>query len=120
MSRTILAGLCAALAVAPAAGAIPSQQSVRAPGNVAGVQFHPYGDYFEIWDNMRDGKPAWVKWNYVGIDDGWKTVTQRGGHGRHRVNMAEYPHQIYFRVIGFNSERELSGSPTIRYRTWGT
>ena len=42
--------------------------------NAAGVVFQPEGDRFKVWDNLDDGKPVDVYFNYAGVADKWKFV----------------------------------------------
>jgi hypothetical protein len=104
---------------AAAQAAIPTRNWTQTPANEAGVKFHPYGDYFEIWDNYADGRRVQVRWNYVGIRDRWKKVYSARRHGLYRVNMAERPHRIYFRVLGYSPGGLLAYSRIVKYRTWG-
>jgi hypothetical protein len=87
----------------------------QTPGNTAGVIFHPLGDRFEIWDNDKNGLPVRVFYNYVGVDDAWKTVTSRRHHSLIRRNLAEFPRQIYYYVEG-----SARTSPIVKYRTYGS
>ena len=74
----------------------------QAPGNVAGVIFHPNGDCFEIWDNVKNSISVRVSWNYHGIRDRVKKVFSRGRHSMRCVDMREFPHQINFRISGLD------------------
>ncbi|WP_409235644.1 hypothetical protein [Streptomyces sp. PA5.6] len=61
------------LATAPATAA-PSRNWTQLHDdftNEAGVSFYSQYDIFEIWDNNRDNKQVYAKWNYKGINDSW-------------------------------------------------
>jgi hypothetical protein len=106
----------AAFAATPAsAQAYPTRNWTQTPGNTAGVVFHPFGDYFEIWDNRKDGHAVRVWWNYVGVNDRPKKVTSRGHYGFGRLKLAEYPHAIYFRINDIYGKSQI-----VKYRTWGS
>jgi hypothetical protein len=92
----------------------------QAPGNVAGVIFHPRGDCFEIWDNVKNSIKVRVSWNYVGVADRVKAVYSVGRHSMRCPNMKEFPRQIYFRISGLDSNGRLQKSPIVRYRTYGS
>lgn len=120
---TVIGAACAAFALsASSASGAWSQHSwqnwSRTPTNSAGVVFHPHGDYFEVWDNSATfGLRTKVKYNYVGINDRWKTaVSLPDRHPLHvwtRHNLIEHKH-IYFYI-------EDLGSPSYasEYRTSG-
>jgi hypothetical protein len=92
----------------------------QAPGNVAGVIFHPDGDCFEIWDNVKNGVKVRVSWNYYGVKDRVKAVFSHGKHSMRCVNMKEFPHQIKFRISGLDKSGHLQKSGILRYRTYGS
>jgi hypothetical protein len=119
MRRILPAILVAALAAPATAQAIPSRNSARTPSNAAGVVYHPNGDFFEIWDNVRDGKSVVVKWNYVGIDDRWKTVKSHARHAFYQRAIAE-PRWIYFRIYGWAPGPILERSAIVKWRTYGS
>ena len=124
MNRThpivVLVVLCVACAFAvPVASARPPskyQNWARTPGNAAGVVFHPYGDYWEVWYNRGGDSPSAVnvEFNYKGVNDRWKTVVQQivlgRTHFRVRRNVLEHRH-IFFRIT------ESKTSPISEYRT---
>jgi hypothetical protein len=87
--------------------------------NAAGVIFHPLGDKFEIWDNVKDKRRVYVSWNYVGIKDGVKRVYSRGRHSQFRVNMKEFPHRIYFPITGYLEDGKKVASEIVKYPTYG-
>lgn len=60
-----------------------------------------------------------MRWNHVGIRDRWKQVYSARRHELYRVNMAERPHQIYFRILGYSPGGLLAYSEIVKYRTWG-
>jgi hypothetical protein len=84
-TRTIaaLVALCvvSAFAASAASARPPStyRNWARTPGNAAGVVFHPYGDFWEVWYNRGGDTPSAVnvEFNYKGIDDRWKTAVQQ-------------------------------------------
>jgi hypothetical protein len=93
----------------------PNTNRTQTIGNGAGVIFHPFGDKFEIWDNIKDDQPVTVRWNYVGLDDQWKQVTCRRRYCVIDRNLQEEPRQIYFYI----EDSQPARSPLVRYRTWG-
>jgi hypothetical protein len=94
---------------------IVTANRVQTTDNRAGVIFHRLGDKFEIWDNVKDGKGVDVCWNYVGINDKWKSVHSRVHHTLIRRNMKEFPHQIYFYITDSRSM-----SLVVKYPTYGS
>lgn len=115
--------LGSALALAPTAGAAgyPNQNWARTSGNSAGVVFHPYGDQFEIWDNVHDASATWVAYNYKGVNDSWKRVGRVvDGHQTVSHNLYESingkPAYIYFEVC----DTVKGCSKASWYRTWGS
>jgi hypothetical protein len=114
----VVAGVTAA-APSPASAQAVSDRT-QAPGNVAGVIFHPQGDCFEIWDNVKNGIKVRVSWNYVGVDDRVKAVYSVGRHSMRCAKMKEFPRQVYFRVSGLDANGRLQKSPIVRYRTYGS
>ena len=129
-----LASTSATLAVAPAAPArgtalpvppiIPAQSTpirtaAQAPQNSAGVVFHPFGDYFEIWDNVRDRIPVQVWYRYANSRH-WHRIVSRVHYARYRRNVAEFPNQIVFLIDGHNRQHRFVRAAQSRYRTWGT
>jgi hypothetical protein len=125
-ARLVAAGsalaFAAGIAATPASAHLasyPNWDSIRAPENAAGVVFHPGNDSFDIYDNVRDGRAVWVKWNYVGIRDRWKTIVSRVHAGAYHRQLAEYPNEIYFRIYGHDPSGRLRKSPIVHFRTWG-
>ena len=113
----------AALAIAssPAAAQYPTTNQVQAPGNAAGVIFHPRGDCFEIWDNVADNAAVWVSWNYVGVDDSIKReFSWRGQKTTLQCPNMKEGEQIYFRVTGRTSRGDVVKSAIVKYRTHGS
>jgi hypothetical protein len=109
-----LVALVAALAAAPApADAATYSQRARAPQNAAGVVFHPYGDIFEIWDNVRDGRPVRVRFRELGAVN-WRTITSRVRYTEVRRNLREKGNYVEFYVIGATGPSEIS-----MYKTFG-
>jgi hypothetical protein len=105
MRRQRLASIaltCAAgaLAATPASAyEIRYQDWSRVPDNSAGAVFRPYNDSFQVWDNVRDGVPASVSWNYKGIRDRWKSLQpQDGAQHTFDLNLREGRH-VYFHVV---------------------
>jgi len=113
-----VAGVTAFTASSAAAQNISDR--AQAPGNVAGVIFHPQGDCFEIWDNVKNRTRVSVSWNYYGIKDRVKKVYSDGRHSMRCVNMKEFPRQIKFRISGHDKNGRLQKSGILRYRTYGT
>jgi hypothetical protein len=110
-----------ALAAGPAAADSPYRNWVQYPNNRAGVVFHPYGDKFELWDNVyNDGQRVHAEFHYKGVSDPWMPV--RGVQDGHRTvqwNLHERINgrgaQIYLRVC-----MTYAGcSDAVRYRTYG-
>jgi len=114
----IVAGVTAFSATSASAQNISNR--AQAPGNVAGVIFHPNGDCFEIWDNVRNGISVRVSWNYYGVKDRVKAEYSKGRHSMRCVNMKEFPHQIKFRISGLDANGRLQKSGILRYRTYGS
>ncbi len=91
----------------PAAAAeYPYQDWSQLAGNAAGVKFTPNGDWFEIWDNVNDGHPVEVYFNYKDVEDDWKRVGEaRDGYKRIQRNVYEKlegkPAHIYFQVCEY-------------------
>jgi hypothetical protein len=114
----------AVAAVSAIAATSASAQNIsdraQAPGNVAGVIFHPDGDCFEIWDNVKNGKRVRVSWNYYRVADRVKKEYSDGRHSRRCVNMKEFPNQIKFRISGHDKNGKLWKSGILRYRTYGS
>ncbi|MET8647370.1 hypothetical protein ABZX69_42240 [Streptomyces sp. NPDC004074] len=116
----VLLGGAVALAPAASAASYPNQNWSQIAGNHAGVVFHPYGDKFEIWDNLHDGYMVWVEYNYKGVSDKWKLVgSEVDKHVTYSHNVAESingkPAYIYFRVCD-----SWGCSKPSWYRTWGS
>ncbi|GAA4630564.1 hypothetical protein GCM10023196_056410 [Actinoallomurus vinaceus] len=83
--------------------------------------WHPKGDWFEVWDNVADGKPAYVLWRYH-----QKRATHAFDHkarstGRHsritKYNMDE-SRSIDFYV--WSEGCDLRMGPIVYYRVSGT
>jgi hypothetical protein len=115
----LLITCCVAALTAPAASARPPSKYrnwAQTPGNSAGVVFHPYGDYWEVWYNRGGDAPSAVNvsFNYKGSKDRWKTAVQQivvgRTHFRVRRNVLEHKH-IFFRIT------ESQTSPISEYRT---
>jgi hypothetical protein len=117
-TAVIAAGAVALTASSASAQTISDR--AQAPRNVAGVIFHPGGDCFEIWDNVKNGIRVRVSWNYHGIRDRVKAVYSVGRHSWRCVNMKEFPHQIRFRISGLDSSGRLQKSGILRFRTYGS
>lgn len=93
----------------------PHTNRTQTIGNGAGVIFHPFGDKFEIWDNIKDDESVTVRWNYVRVDDDWKEVTCKRRYCVIDRNLREQPNQIYFYI----EDAQPARSPIVRHRTWG-
>jgi hypothetical protein len=119
LAAVALVAAVTAFAASPASAVNPADYPTRdrtqTHNNSAGVIFHPYGDKFEIWDNVKDGGPVYVWYNYVGIDDKWKMVQSEGRHSMKRRNLAEN-RQIYFWVA--DAYHPLKNA-IVKYRTYG-
>jgi hypothetical protein len=114
----IVAGVTAFSATSASAQNISNR--AQAPGNVAGVIFHPNGDCFEIWDNVKNNIRVRVSWNYYGVKDRVKAEYSEGRHSMRCVNMKEFPYQIKFRISGLDANGRLQKSGILRYRTYGS
>jgi hypothetical protein len=82
--------------------------------NAAGVVFQPKGDRFKVWDNLDDGKPVDVYFNYAGVADKWKFVISPvdGGSASVIRNVSERYKRICFQVRTWGPD-----SPIVRYTT---
>jgi hypothetical protein len=103
-----------------AAATYPNQNWGQMPGNAAGVRFSPNGDWFEIWDNVNDGNPVEVYFNYKDVEDDWKRVGQvTDSYTKIQRNVYEdidgKPAYIYFQVCDYY----VCSNPSW-YRTWGS
>ncbi|MFE4336523.1 hypothetical protein ACFRQM_46445 [Streptomyces sp. NPDC056831] len=99
---------------------VPYRNWAQTSGNTAGVVFHPYGDKFEIWDNVRNAQSVWVAYNYKGVNDAWKRAgSVRDQHRTVSHNLFESingkPAYIYFKVC----DTVKGCSKSSLYRTWG-
>lgn len=122
--------LGSAIALAPAAGAAsyPYQNWSQLPSNTAGVVLHPYGDEFEIWNNVNDGTAVYARYNYKDVSDSWKNVgtVYGGSHATFSHNMYESINgkkaYIYFEVCRiYETPRPRTVcSSAAYYRTWGS
>ncbi|MFF0738850.1 hypothetical protein ACFYVL_00475 [Streptomyces sp. NPDC004111] len=89
------------LTTAPqAAAAVPYRNWTQTPGNTAGVRFSPCGDWWEVWDNVKnDLRGPLVEYNYKGVNDKWKMVPVWADDnyvkGQHNVSES---YHIYFRI----------------------
>jgi hypothetical protein len=89
----------------------------QTPHNAAGVVFHPYGDFFEVWGNRRGPEPyaVLVEYNYKDVNDRWKPVFQQilvgPEHFKLRQTLREHRH-IFFRIFGPDGHSAIS-----EYRT---
>ncbi|WP_028801183.1 hypothetical protein [Streptomyces sp. 142MFCol3.1] len=103
------------LSTAPqSAAAVPYRNWTQAPGNDAGVTFDPCGDYWKLWDNVRDGLVVTAVYNYKGVADRWKAAIQvNDGHASVSHNVSE-KHHIYFKIIS-----PYGDSPIVEYKTNG-
>jgi hypothetical protein len=109
----------AAAAPPPPDGPFHSQNWARTPGNAAGVVFRPYGDDFEIWDNVADGKAVTV-WYKEQFSSRWQKIVSRVHVGTYRRNLPERPHYVTFAIEGHDRQGRLVSSKGSIYRTWGT
>lgn len=113
-----LAATFTAGTVTPASAAtIPYRSSTHDRYNCAGIKFHPYGDWFEIWENMPGSHVVYFYWAYYPSGQwhwgGWNNYASYAR--RHPHNFAEH-HQIKFYV--WNTDCPHSAvSPTVRYST---
>jgi hypothetical protein len=98
--------------------ALHPQNWAQAPENAAGVVFHPFGDRFEVWDNVRDGIPVQVWYRYA-AGGAWHRIVSRVHHGTVRQDLAEFPNKIEFRIDGHDRGGGFVRSPVSIYRTWG-
>lgn len=103
-----------------AAAAYPNQNWAQTTNNTAGVRFSPNGDWFEIWDNVKDGASAEVTFNYKDVDDEWKVAGEvTDGYTKFQRNVYEdiegKPAYIYFAVCDAYDCSVISW-----YRTWGS
>ena len=102
-----LAGVAAALAALPAAAqAYPYRDWVRVGGedNIAGAVFRPGDDSFQIWDNLRDGVPVTLGWNYKNIRDRWKWLEpQDGAQHTFDLDLRENRRVYFYLVTGYGS-----------------
>jgi hypothetical protein len=116
----VLTALCVVgVFAASAASARPPstyRNWAQTPGNSAGVVFHPYGDFWEVWHNVPGDSPSAIRveYNYKGVRDRWKTAVQQivigRTHFKVRRNVLEH-RRIFFRII------EHRKSPISEYRT---
>jgi hypothetical protein len=116
MTKTLIGGIAAiallAAATPAAAYEIRYQDWSRVPDNSAGAVFHPNGDLFEVWDNVKDGVPVWVEWNYKGIRDRWKSLQTTKRHQIFDLHLRR-PNHVYFHVVsGYGGPQYIS-----EYRT---
>ena len=123
MTRTLAALIAlfvvSAFAASAASARPPSvyRNWAQTPGNSAGVVFHPYGDYWEVWYNRGGDSPSAVnvEFNYKGVKDRWKTVVQQIVLGKMhftvRRNVLEH-RRIFFRITESQTSRPIS-----EYRT---
>lgn len=111
LSTVVIAG-----SVAPAsASSIPYRSWTHDRHNCAGIVFHPYGDWFEGYQNL----PGWhiirFYWAYYPSGQwhfgGWNNYDHR--HRWHPHNFAEH-HQIKFYVVGDDCS---SAAPVVRHST---
>jgi hypothetical protein len=102
-----------------AAATYPYRNWSQTTNNSAGVRFTPYGDHFEIWDNVNNGGSAFVEFNYKDVNDSWKyVVSVTDGYATVQRNVYENyngnPAYIYFRVCDYTGCSKPS-----YFRTWG-
>ncbi|CAM5306207.1 hypothetical protein GCM10010329_60510 [Streptomyces spiroverticillatus] len=105
------------LTTAPqAAAAVPYRNWTQTAGNSSGVRFSPCGDWWEVWDNVKnDLRGPLVEYNYKGVKDDWKVVPvwADDNYVKRQFNMNEKYH-VYFRIhYGDHT------SPTVEYKTSG-
>ena len=117
-SETAPAGARAALA-AKSCNQVPYSERTQARAadgrpNAAGVVFQPEGDRFKVWDNLDDGKPVDVYFNYAGVADKWKfVISPVDGHSTSVIrNLKERYKHICFQVRTWGPD-----SPVVRYTT---
>ena len=55
----------------------------------------------------------------MGIKDRWKTIKSHGHYDTYSAHIADYPHYIYFRIYGHDTDGLLVRSQIVRWRTWG-
>jgi hypothetical protein len=105
-----------ALASAASAAAVPYRNWAQTPNNSAGIVYHPYGDYIEVWNNGPGDYGVSIIYNYKGIKDRWKSAGEikEPGHSWHQHNFAE-KRRIYFYILGPDNTK----SPISEYRTSG-
>lgn len=102
----------------PIDGPFTHQNWARAPQNAAGVVFQPYGDDFEIWDNVRDGKSVTVWYKYL-LSSRWHKIVSHVHVGTYRRNMRERPQNVAFVIDGHDRNGRFVRSHGSYYRTWG-
>jgi hypothetical protein len=87
----------------------------RVPDNSAGAVFRPSTDNFQVWDNVRDGVPASLAWNYKGVRDRWKFLEpQDGAQHTFNLNLREKRHVYFYVSSGYGSPSYIS-----EYRVYG-
>jgi hypothetical protein len=104
--RHVMTGIAgAALAIGIAGSPAQADGSVRltSPGNSneAGVVYRSYGDIFEIWDNVHDGKAVHVKWAYNSALNGAATLRVPVDYATgytYNLDLVESRGTVYFKV----------------------
>jgi hypothetical protein len=109
----------AAAAAARSCRRVPYSERTQAKAddgrpNAAGVVFQPEGDKFKVWDNLDDGKPVSVYFNYAGVADKWKfVISPVDGRATSVIrNLNERYRHICFQVRTWGPD-----SPIVRYTT---
>lgn len=100
----------AAFAASPASAyTIRYQSWSRVPDNSAGAVFRPSTDSFQVWDNVRDGVPASLAWNYKGVRDRWKYLEPHDG-AQHTfdLNLSEKRHVYFFVSSAYGAPSYIS------------
>ncbi|MDX3242862.1 hypothetical protein [Streptomyces sp. ME18-1-4] len=100
--RHVMTGIAgAALAVGIAGSPAQADGSVRLGNNEAGVVYRSYGDIFEIWDNVHDGKAVHVKWAYNSALNGAATLRVPVDYATgytYNLELDESRGTVYFKV----------------------
>jgi hypothetical protein len=114
--RRGLAGALIGLAAGTAFAATPAsaydiryQSWSRVADNAAGAVFRPSTDSFQVWDNVRDGVPASLAWNYKGVRDRWKYLEPHDG-AQHTfdLNLRENRHVYFYVSSAYGSPSYIS------------
>src|SRR4051812_45293924 len=98
-----LCGLAALIAAAPAAAqpqSIPYSDRVQTANNSAGVIYHPYGDYFEVWNNGPGDYGVSGVYRYAGATT-WHSAVEEDPPGPHwdHHDVLEHRHIVFY-IVG--------------------